>query len=89
MIPNLFLTIVYAFLYLLTAFFRALPDVTPDSFIATSINQASDSLGLIHSFLPNTINILLTVLGIMIVFELSYFTWKFISWIIRKIPGIN
>lgn len=88
MIVTLFLTIVYAFIYALTAIFRLAPDVALSPSIAQSVATPVSLALSINDFFPVT-ETLIIFTGVFVVYEVAYFGYKIIMWIIRKIPGIS
>lgn len=87
MIVTLLLTIVYYFIYGITAVFRLAPIVSLPASVTSAVTTASGYISSLNDFLP--IGTLITILGIFLAYELSYFTMKLINWVIRKIPGIS
>lgn len=87
MITTAILYLLYATIYLFTAPIRLLPNVSLDGNFATSVNTASTYISAFDTFIP--VGTLLTIFGIFIVYELSYFSYKLIMWVIKKIPTIN
>jgi len=84
MIITIILTIIYGFVYLLTAPIRLLPDVSINAGIGQAISTLSTYVGTVDSFLP--ISTLLTVLGLFVSIEVILAGYKIIMWIIRRIP---
>jgi hypothetical protein len=87
MITNAFIYILYLIVYGITAPLRLFNDVSLDSSFLASVTTASDYISAFNTFLPLTA--LLSIFGLFLAFESSYFTYKLIMWIVRKIPMIN
>lgn len=84
MITTIILNIIYFVLWPLIQLISNLSDVSLNSGIATSITTTSGYLSALNTFLP--ITTLLVMLGVFTTYELGYFTFKFIYWIIKRIP---
>jgi len=87
MIVTLLLTIVYYFIYGITAIFRLTPNVSLPTNVTSAVATASGYISSLSDFLP--IGTLVTILGIFLAYEFAYFSMKLINWVIRKIPGIS
>ena len=87
MITNAFIYILYLIVYGITAPLRLFDNVSLDSNFLASITTASDYLSAFNTFLP--LVTLISIFGIFLAFEGTYFTYKLIMWIVRKIPMIN
>lgn len=87
MITNAVLYILYGVIYTIILPLRLLPDVSLDSNFGVAVDTANSYISAFNNFLP--ITTLLTIFFIFVVFEISYFTYKGIMWIIKKIPFIN
>lgn len=87
MIVTLLLTIVYYFIYGITAVFRLTPVVTLPTNITSAVTTASGYISGINDFFP--VSTIVTILGIFLSYELAYFTMKLVNWVIRKIPTIS
>jgi len=87
MIVTLLLTIIYYFIYGITAIFRLTPEVALPGDITSAITTASGYISSLADFLP--IGTLITILGLFLAYEFAYFSMKLINWVIRKIPGIS
>jgi hypothetical protein len=87
MITTAILGIIYAFIFAITSPLRLLADVSLDSNFASSIQTASGYYHAVNGFIP--VDTMLTILGISLVFEGLYLTYKLIMWVIKKIPGIS
>jgi len=88
MIFELILLLFYGFMYGLTSPLRLASDVSLPSFLTSTISNSSQSISSIDRFFPvhETVFILL---GVFVVYEMAYFGYKFIMWVLRKIPGIS
>lgn len=84
MIITAFLNIIYFILTPLVNLIANLADVSLSSSFATSVSTASSYLASLNTFLP--IATITTILGVFLAYELSYFTFKLIYWIIKRIP---
>lgn len=87
MIGTAVLYLLYATIYLFTAPLRLLPNVTAESDFINSVTTASTYISAFDTFIP--IGTLLTILGLFVTYELSYFSYKLVMWVIKKIPSIN
>ncbi len=87
MITTAFITIVYAFIFAITAPLRLLPDVSLPGEVNSAISTAGGYLGTLNQIFP--VNTLLTIFGLFLAIEVFILTYKLIMWVIRKIPGIN
>jgi len=88
MIIKGFVEIVYLFILGVTAPFRLLPDVAVSSGFSDSITNAGTyGMSLDHFFPVHELFLIIT--GTFIVFEVAVLAWKFMNWVIRKIPGIS
>jgi len=87
MITTAILEIIYAFIFAITSPLRLLDDVALNSNFATSIHTASGYYHSLNDILP--IDTMLTILGISLLFEGLYLTYKLIMWVIKKIPTIS
>ena len=84
MIITAFLNIVYLILTPIVNLIANLSDVSLNSGFATSVTTASGYLSSLNTFLP--ISTITTILGVFIAYELSYFTFKLVYWVIKRIP---
>ena len=84
MIVNVILTAVFAILWPIVQLIGLLPDVSNNSSMSTAITTASSYLVGLNSFLP--ITTILAIVFAFIVYEASYFSFKIIYWIIKRIP---
>ena len=87
MITDALLTILYGFIFLITAPLRLLADVSLPADISSTIAAVSANMALLNKVIP--ITTLVSILGIVIIVETAIFTYKGIMWVIRKIPTIN
>lgn len=87
MIGTAFLYLLYATIFTFTLPIRLFDDLALDSEFVSSISTASGYISAFNTFIP--IGTLLTILGLFIAYELSYFTYKVVMWVIKKIPSIN
>jgi len=88
MIFALFINVVFAFVYAITAVFRLLPDVSLPSGLTSSIANASGYASAIDAFFP-VHELVAVLIGVFLVYEAAYFAYKLIMWVIKKIPTIN
>ncbi len=87
MITSAILQLIYGFIYAITSPLRLLDDVALNSNFATSIQTASGYYHSLNDILP--IDTMLAILGISLLFEGLYLTYKLIMWVIKKIPTIS
>ena len=87
MITDAILTILFGFIYLVTAPLRLLADVTLPADISDTIAAVSANMALLDKVIP--ISTLVIILGFVVVIEGGIFTYKGIMWVIRKIPTIS
>lgn len=81
------LEIVYLFVSTITYPLLLLNDVVLPSAISSSLTTASSYLSPFNDFIP--ISTILEILALLLSFEIAYFTYKGIMWVIKKIPLIN
>lgn len=84
MITTAILYVIYGVLFIVTSPIRLLSDVSTVSGFSTGVASASNYLHGLNNFLP--ITALLSALGVIIAYELAYFTFKLIYWVIKRIP---
>ena len=84
MIVTLFLNVIYYAVYPLVFLIAQLSDVSLTSAIGTAVTTASGYLAGLNVFIP--VATILSILQAFIVYELAYFTFKLIYWIIKRIP---
>jgi len=87
MIITAFINIVWAVVWAFTSPLRLLNDVEVVPDFINAIATASTYISVFDTFLP--VKTLLIVLGVFISYELGYFVYKGIMWIIKKIPTLN
>jgi hypothetical protein len=87
MIISAILYILYGIVFLPIQLIAQLPDVSITGGIGASINVASQYLAGLNTFLPVTD--ILIILGAFLTYEIGYFAWKGINWLVRKIPTIS
>ena len=88
MIVDIFISIVFLFVYAITAVFRLSPDVSLPSGLTASIGNASGYASAIDDFFP-VHELVAVLIGVFLVYEAAYFAYKLIMWVIKKIPTIN
>jgi len=66
---------------------KLLPDATLPSEFTSAITTANDYLAGINMILP--LNTLLIIFGLFLGIEGTIFIYKFVMWILKKIPTIN
>jgi len=75
---------IYAVVYIVLSPIRALPDVTLPANFNTAISSASGYITPLNALIP--IDTLIQIISLIVVIELSYFTYKFIMWLIKRLP---
>jgi len=88
MIIDIFIDIVFLFVYAITAVFRLAPDVSLPAGLTASIANASGYASAIDAFFP-VHELVAVLIGVFLVYEGAYFAYKLIMWVIKKIPTIN
>lgn len=88
MILSIILKIVYYFMYLHVGILLLLPDVSISQNFADNLNTAMGYAKSIDNILPVS-ELLYTIIGVFIAYEIGYLTLKLINWVIRKIPTIS
>jgi hypothetical protein len=83
-----FIDVVFLFIYGLTAVLRLAPDVSLPSSITGSISTASGYISSLDAFFP-VHELVIIFLVVFVAYEVAYFGYKLIMWVIRKIPGIS
>ena len=78
------LNTLFIVLYTITAPFRLLPDVSLPSYFTTMISSVNGYLASLNTIVP--IDMLLTLLQLYIYIEASYWAYKFVMLLIRRIP---
>ena len=87
MISNTFLYIVYIILYGLLSPFRLLSDVSLPVGLTNAITTANGFLTALNGIIP--VSTLLVIVSLVLTIEGFIFSFKLVSWIIRKIPMIS
>lgn len=88
MIFTLIINIVYAIIYAITAIFRLAPDVSLPSGMTSSISTASGYISALDFFVP-VHELLFIAFSVFFLYETTYFIYKLIMWVVRKIPMIS
>jgi hypothetical protein len=88
MIVDGIILIIYTFVYALTAVFRLAQDVSLPTTMTSTIANASSYISALNDFLPITELVILLV-TIFFIYETTYFIYKLIMWVVRKIPTIS
>lgn len=84
MIIGIFLNLVYLAVLVAMSPLLALPVATLSSDFSNAITIGGSYMSALNFVLP--IPTLVTILGLSISFEVGYFTFKGIMWIIRRFP---
>lgn len=84
MISSTFLNIIYGLLWLITRPFALLPEVTLSGDFATSVNNASNLIYSLNSFIP--VDTIVLLLKVALTIELFYFTYLVTMWVIKRFP---
>lgn len=87
MIITAFINVVYAVVFVFLLPLRLLDDVVAVPDFVDSIQTAGTFIAPLNTFLP--IGTLLIIFSFFISFEVAYFTYKGIMWLIKKIPTVN
>ncbi len=87
MITTAIIYLLYFVIKLFLLPFTLLSDVTINSSFSSGVATASGYINSMNTYIP--IDTMLTILGIAIGLETAFLSYKFIMWIIRKIPSIN
>lgn len=87
MIITAILNIIFFVIKIIIYPISVLPDVTLPSGLSSSLGTASGYLNPLNGYIP--IDTMLIILEVFLTFELAYFAYKGIMWIIKKIPTIN
>ena len=87
MILTAILNALYNLILFITTPIRNLADVVLPSDFTTALSTAGGYLHALNVILP--IDTILQILGVSLVFELGYLTYKLIMWVVKKIPFIN
>jgi len=75
---------IYAIVYVITSPLRLLPDVTLPTNYLNSIASANSYISPFNMIIP--INTILDIINLFVLIEIAYLTYKFIMWLIRRIP---
>lgn len=78
------LNTLFIVLYAITAPFRLLPDVTLPTYFTTMISSVNGYLASLNTIVP--IDMLITLIQFYIGIEVAYWAYKFVMWLIRRIP---
>lgn len=84
MIITIILYLIYGIVWTICQTIALLPNVSQISAIGTAVTTVSGYLASLDTFLP--ITAILAILSAFIVYEFSYFSFKVVYWIIRRIP---
>lgn len=84
MITDLFLITIYGISYVLSAPIRSLSDVSVNSGLSSAISTITTYLYSINEFFP--VNVLLIIIGIEVGIETGIFVYKFVMWVIKRLP---
>ena len=88
MILTALLKIVYYLVYAIGGVFLLLPDVSIPVAFSNNMIMALSYTQVINSFFPVS-ELLYTICGIFLLYEIAYLTLKVFNWVIRKIPTIS
>lgn len=88
MILSIILKIVYYFIYLHASILLLLPDVTISQNFADNLSTGIGYAKSINNILPVN-ELIYTIIGVFLAYEIGYLTLKLINWLIRKIPTIS
>ena len=81
------LNLIFVILGLILSPLINVADVTLSSNFSSAITNASGYYHSLNSILP--VDTMLQILGVSLVMEGAYLTYKLIMWVIQKIPTIN
>lgn len=84
MITSLILNLIYIPVNFLI---ELLPTATLPESVSSSFSAVNPYLSSLYTFLPNFTDSLLLILTIETTIGFSYFTYKVINWIIRRLPS--
>lgn len=87
MIPGIFISGLFAIIYVVTAPIRLLPDVTSTSFGVSQIATISGWVSSAVAILPMTQ--LFIIIGLMLAIENHVILYRALMWVITKIPGVS
>ena len=84
MITALFLWLIYGFVRTISAPILWVPDVSLSSNIGDAITTAGGYLAPINFIFP--VDVLISVFGIFLTYELLYGVYKITMWVVRRLP---
>jgi len=84
MITSGFLFLIYGFVVAVTSPLRLLSDVVIDSGFTSAIYNAGGYLSPVDMVFP--VATIVSVLGIFLIYEGFYLTYKITMWVIRRLP---
>lgn len=87
MITTGIINIVWLFLSIVLTPLKNVADVVLDSHFSTAITNAGGYYHSLNAVLP--VDTMLQILGVSLVMEGAYLTYKIIMWVIQKIPMLN
>jgi hypothetical protein len=82
----IFTLAIAAFYIVISGLTAILPNASMPAMVNNAVYTISAYLSAVHGILPLTISTLITVLGLMVSFELGLFVYKQIMWVIHRIP---
>jgi len=82
----IFTLAIAAFYIVISGLIAILPNASMPAMVNNAVSTISAYLSAVHGILPLTISTLITVLGLMVSFELGLFVYKQIMWVIHRIP---
>lgn len=88
MITAAILSIVYYLLYFNAYLFLLMPDITANEQFASAVHTAMSYAQAINNIFPVS-ELLFSIMGVFLAYEIAYAALKIFNWVIRKIPGIN
>ena len=84
MIFALILNFIYAGVFLITSPIRLLPDVALPASFTSAIVTANGYIASLNGILP--VDTIILLLKLFIGIEVAYFAYKFIMWLIKRLP---
>lgn len=84
MIIDIFLNIIYSFIWLITLPLRTLPDINMASDFGNAITTAGGYIAPLNNIIP--VDTILIILSISVSIELAYLLYRFIMWLIKRLP---
>ena len=87
MITNAIISILYAFVYSITAIFSILPDVSLPADLLSGIDSFKPYYLALDEILP--MGTVIAIITFDVLFESSLLAYKLIRWAYQKVPGIN